>query len=108
MRRAGCHPSEGVSHRRKKCPVVVVTSIFMFFQGRFKGFGSYHHLGSKFLRVSVAVVCLAPAGIFAWEVARPAWPGGIWKRRLEAILGVRHEFDGDDGSTTDIVYTCGV
>ena len=84
---------------------MVVTAIFFIFRGCFEGFGSDHHLGSKFLRVSVAVVCLASAGFFAWEVARAAWLGGIWKRRLEAILGVRHEFDGDDGSTTDIVYT---
>ena len=87
---------------------MVVTAIFMIFRRCFTGFGSYHHLGSNFLRVSAAVVCLAPAGFFAWEVARAAWLGGIWKRRLEAILGVRHEFDGDDGSTTDIVYTRGV
>ena len=86
----------------------MVTAIFFIFRECFEGFGSDHHLGSKFLRVSVAVACLAPAEFFAWEVARAAWLGGIWKRRLEAILGVRHEFDGDDGSTTDIVYTCGV
>ena len=88
--------------------MVVVTPISVIFVWVFESSWSDHHLGSKFLRVSVAVVCLALAGFFAWEVARAAWLGGIWKRRLEAILGVRHEFDGDDGLTIGIVYSCGV
>lgn len=66
----------------------MVTPISVIFVWVFDSSWSDHHLESKFLRVSAAVApvgCLAPAGIFVWELARAAWLGGIWKWRF---LGV--------------------
>ena len=85
MRRADCHP-RGLVTDKKKPPVVVVIPISVIFTWFFDGFWSDHHLGSKFLRVSVPVApvgCLAPVGIFAWELAWAAWLGG----NLEKALG---------------------